>query len=81
MSESRVPLSLDVCPSRHIISLILPSLGVMLRKPTALHLPVAHIDDITRLIAIYNNTCKFAAYPYSILQESTVDNRVMVTRL
>ena len=79
VSESRVPPSLDVCPSRHIISLILPSLGVMLRIPTALHLPVAHIDDITRLIAICNNTYKFAAYPYSILQEFTVNNKVMVT--
>ena len=51
----------------------------MLRIPTALHLPVAHIDDITRLIAICNNTYKFSAYPYSILQEFTVDDRVMVT--
>ena len=51
----------------------------MLRIPTALHLPVAHIDNITRLIAICNDTYKFAAYPYSILQEFTVDNRVMVT--
>ena len=69
--------SLGVCPSRHIISLILPSLGIMLRIPNALHLPVAHIDDITRLIAICNKPYKFAAYPYSILQEFTVDNRVI----
>ena len=61
--------------------LFLPSLGVMPRIPTALNLPVAHIDDITKLIAICNNTYKFAAYPYSILQEFTVDNRVMVTSL
>ena len=31
VSESRVPPSLDVCLSRHVISLILPSLGVMPR--------------------------------------------------
>ena len=66
VSESHVPPSLDVCPSRHVTSLILPSLGVMPKIPTALHLPVAHIDDITRLIAIYNDTYKFAAYPNSI---------------
>ena len=46
--------------------------------PTALHLPVAYIDDITKPIAICNNTYKFAAYPYSILQEFVVDSKVMV---
>jgi len=66
VSESRVPSSLDVCPS-HVISFILPSLGVMPRIPTTLHLFVAHIDNITRLIAICNNTYKFVAYLYSIL--------------
>jgi len=64
--ESRVPPSLDVCPFRHVISLILSSLGVMPRIPTALHLSVAHIDDITRLIVICNDTYKFTAYTYSI---------------
>jgi len=67
VSESHVPPSLDMCPSRHVISLILLSLGVMPRVPTALHLPIAHIDDITRLIVICNDTCKFVAYTYSIL--------------
>ena len=48
-------------------------------EPITLHLPVAYIDDITRPIAICNNTHKFAAYPYSTLQEFAVDNTVMVT--
>ena len=52
----------------------------MLRIPTTLHLPVAHIDDITRLIAICNDIYKFAAYTYSIFEEFAVDNKVMVTR-
>ena len=51
----------------------------MPRVPTALHLPAAYIDDITRPIAICNDTYKFVAYQYSILQEFTVDNKVMVT--
>ena len=78
VSESHVPPSLDVRPPTHVISLILPSLGVMLRVQTALHFPVTHID-ITRLIAICNDTYKFTAYPYSILQEFAVDSKVMVT--
>jgi len=41
-------------------------------------LPVAHIDDITIPIAICNDTYKFAAYLYSILQEFAVDSKVMV---
>jgi len=68
-----------VCHLKHPIYLILPSLGVMPRVPTALHLPVAHIDNITRQIAICNDTYKFVVYLYSILQEFTVDNKVMVT--
>jgi len=36
-------------------------------EPTTLHFPIAYIDDITRPIAIYNDTHKFAAYPYSTL--------------
>ena len=48
-------------------------------EPTTLHLHVAYIDDITRPIAICNNTHKFVAYPYSTLQEFVVDNKVMVT--
>ena len=79
MSESNVLLStgLDVCPLRHVISFILPSLGVMSRIPTVLHLPIAHID-ITRLIVICNDTYKFVAYSYCILQEFAVDNKVIV---
>ena len=58
MSEFNVSLSagLDVCTLRHPIYLILPSLGVMLRVSIELHLSVAYIDDITRLIAICNDT-------------------------
>ena len=48
-------------------------------EPTTLLLPVAYIDDITRPIAIYNNTHKFVAYSYSTLQEFTVGNKVIVT--
>ena len=44
-------------------------------EPTTLHLPVAYIDDVTRPIAICNDTHKFATYPYSTLQEFAVDNR------
>ena len=65
-----------MCHFRHLIYLILSSLG-MLRVPTALHLLVAHIDNITRLTAICNDNYKFAAYPHSILQEFTVDSKVM----
>jgi len=46
---------------------ILPSLGVMPRVPTTLHLFVAYIDDIIRPIAICIDTHKFATYPYSTL--------------
>jgi len=48
-------------------------------EPTILHLPVAYIDDISRPTTIYDDTHKFAAYPYSTLQEFAVDNKVMVT--
>jgi len=68
----------DACP-RHVISLIILSLGVMLKILTVLHLPVVHIDDITRPIVICNDTYKFAANPYSIWQEFVVDNKKMVT--
>jgi len=70
---------LDVYPPRHPISFIFPSLRVTPRVPTALHLPVTHIDDITRPIAIYNDTYKFIACPYSILSKFAVDNKVTVT--
>ena len=49
ISESSLSLvEFDVCHPRHLISLILSSLGVMSRVPIALRLPVAHIDDISR---------------------------------
>jgi len=47
-------------------------------EPTTLHLPVTYIDDITRPLAFYNDTHKFVAYIYSILQEFAIDNKVMV---
>ena len=80
VSESKVPPStgIDVSPPKHATSLILPSLGVMFRIPTALHLLVAHIDDITWPIAVCNDTYKFAANPYSIWQEFAV-NKLKVT--
>ena len=46
VSESNIPPSLDMCPSRHPTYLILPSLGVMPRVSTALYLHVEQIDDI-----------------------------------
>ena len=81
MSESNLPPSagLDVCPSRYFRYIIFSSLGIMPRVPTVLHLPVAHIGDIIRPIAIRNDTYKFVAYPYSIWQEFAVDNKVMIT--
>ena len=57
----------------------LPSLGVMHRVHVALHLPVAHIDNITRPIAICNDNYKFAANSDSILQEFAIDSKVKVT--
>ena len=62
-----------MCHPGHPIYLILPSLEIVPRVPTALHLPVAYIDDVTRPIAIYNDTYKFVAYPYGILQEFARD--------
>jgi len=47
---------LIVSHPRHLIYLILMSLGVMPRVPTILYLPVAHINNITRPIAICNDT-------------------------
>ena len=67
-----------VCLPRQLRYILLPSLGIILRVLIAIHSHVAHIDDITRQIAICNDTYKFAAYPYSILQEFILDNKVMV---
>jgi len=39
----------------------------MPRVPTALHLSIAHDDDITRHLAKCDENYKFAAYSYSIL--------------
>jgi len=79
--ESNIPqfARLDVCPPRHPRYICFPSLRIMPKVPTALHLLFAHIDDMNRPIAICNDTYKFVAYPYSILQEFAVDNKVMVT--
>ena len=73
--ESSLSLASSRC-DRHPIYLILPSFGIVPRVSTALHLHVEQINNITRPIAIYNDTCKFVAYPYNILQEFTVDSKV-----
>ena len=76
--ESNLSLAeFDVSYLRHLIYLILPSLGVMPRVSTPLHLSVAHIDNIIRPIAICNDTYKFAPYPYSILKEFTDYNKMV----
>ena len=69
VSESNVLPSagLDVCPPRHVISLILPSLGVMPRILICIAFTYCTIDDMTRSIAICNDAYKFAANTYSIL--------------
>jgi len=81
VSKSNIPASagLDVCPLRQPKYIISPYIGIMSRMPTALHLPIAQIDDTTRPIVICNDTHKFVTYTYSTLQEFTVDNKVMVT--
>ena len=43
-----------------------------------MHFPVTH-DEISRKMAICNDDYKCAAYPHSILQEFTVDGKVIVT--
>jgi len=40
---------------------------------------VAHDDNLTRQIAICNDSYKFTAFLYNILQEFTIDNKVIVT--
>jgi len=47
-----------VCHSRHLIYLFFPSLGVISRVLTALHLHVAH-DDITKQLANCDENYKF----------------------
>jgi len=51
-----------VCPPMHPVYIIFSSLGVMSRVSTPLHLPVAHNDNLTRQIAIYNDNYKFIAH-------------------
>ena len=67
-----------MCHPRHLIYLFFPSPGVMLKAPTALHLPVAHDDDITRQLAKCDENYKFSIYPYSMLQKFAVDSEVIV---
>ena len=55
--ESNLSLAgFDVCYPRHPIYLFFPSLGVIIRVLTALHLYIAHDDDITRHLAIAMKT-------------------------
>ena len=49
----------DVCHPSHSIYLIFPSLGVMPRVPTALHLPITQDDEITRQLQIVMKTINF----------------------
>jgi len=81
VSEFNIPPfeGLDVCPPRHPRYIFFLYLGFMPKVPTALHVPIAYNDDLTRPIAICNVTYKFVTYPYNILQEFAVDNKVMVT--
>ena len=65
---------LDVCHTRHPY-IFFPSLGVMPRVPTALHLSIAH-DDITRQLANCDENYKFYAYSYSMF---AVYSEVFVT--
>jgi len=51
----------------------------MLRVPTALHLYVAHDDDITRQLTNCDENYKIYAYPYDIMEEFAVDNEVIIT--
>jgi len=80
VSDSNIPPSagLDMCPPRQPKYIIFSSLGIMLRVLTVLHLYIVHIDEITRAIAIYNDTYKFVACPYNTLQKFAIDNKVMV---
>jgi len=79
ISESNLPLAgPDVCHPRHPIYLIFPLLGVMLRVPTALHLPVTHDDDITRQLANCDENYNFSVHPYSMLQKFAVDSEMIV---
>ena len=54
MPKSSIPPleGLDVCPSRHHVYIIFPTIGVILRVSTVLYLLVAHDDNLTRQIAI-----------------------------
>jgi len=64
VSKSSIPSleGLDVCHSRHHIYLFFSSLRVMRRIPTALHLHVAHDDDISRQLANCDVKYKFFLY-------------------
>ena len=68
--ESNIPpfAGLYLCPLRHPNYILFSSLEIMPREPIALHLLVAHID-ITKPIAICNDSYRFVAYSYNILQE------------
>jgi len=46
-----------------------------------LHLSVAHINDITRQIAICNDTYKFTTYQYSLLQSFQLTMRWLLLLL
>jgi len=71
LSESNVPPSvppsagLDVCPPKHAISLILPSLGVMPRIPL-------HCIYLLHILMISLGRQQFAMTPTSLLQTHSI---------
>ena len=70
MSESNIPPStgLDVYSLRYLRYIIFLSLEIMPKVPTALHLHVAQIDDITRPM-------EFAMTPTNLLHTHIVFDR------
>jgi len=74
-----IPLAIsDLCLSRKFIYLFVLSLRVLPSEFVALYLLEMH-DDICKQITICNDDYKFDVYPYSILQEFTFKNVVIVT--
>ena len=68
----------DVCYSRHSIYPIFSSLCVIPRVLTALHLLIAHDDDITRQLVNCDDKYKFSVYPYSMLQKFAIDSELII---
>jgi len=72
-------MGLDVCPPRHLRYIIFFIFrNYALSAYYTAFASCIYIDDITRPIAICNDTYKFAVYTYSNLQEFEVDSKGMV---